>query len=121
METVSIAFQIIIALGIANVWLLRPNRETAWRGGSAKNMKQEFEIYGLPEWFMRIVGVAKILLATALILGIWVPGVVRYAAIGMIALMLGAVSMHIKVGDPIKKSAPALSILAMAGFVAYVG
>lgn len=118
MSTLTIVAQVVIALGIANVWLLRSKKATAYRGGSAKNMKEEFEVYGLPEGFMRVIGAAKLLLAAALIVGIWVPVLVQPAAIGMGLLMVGAVVMHVKVSDPLAKALPALTMLALAVFVA---
>ena len=48
MESICSIAQLIIALGILNVWLLRFNKATIYRGGSAKNMKEEFATYGLP-------------------------------------------------------------------------
>lgn len=118
METLRIALQVAIALGIANVWLVRSNKATAYRGGDAQNMKEEFAAYGLPEWFMKLIGAAKLALALALVVGIWVPQLVLPAAIGMAALMLGAVSMHIKVSDPPLKALPALCMLALSTAVA---
>lgn len=118
MPTLVLSAQIVIALGIANVWLLRAQKTTAYRGGGAQNMKEEFEVYGLPEGFMKAIGAAKMLLAAALVVGIWVPVLVQPAAIAMAALMLGAVSMHVKVSDPPLKALPALTMLALAVFVA---
>ena len=43
MDTIIIIFKIIIALGILNVWLLRFNKKTEWRGAGAENMNEEFE------------------------------------------------------------------------------
>jgi hypothetical protein len=120
MHSLSLLLQIIIALGILNVWLLRFGKSTAWRGGNAQNMKEEFEVYGLPEWFMRVIGGLKGLLAISLVAGIWIPGITFYAASGMVALMTGAVLMHVKVGDPMRKALPAFSMLAMAIFVTAV-
>jgi hypothetical protein len=60
MHSLSLLLQIIIALGILNVWLLRFGKSTAWRGGNAQYMKEEFEVYGLPEWFMRVIGGLRI-------------------------------------------------------------
>ncbi len=37
--------QIIAALGFLNVWLLRSNRSTAWRGGQARSMPEEFGLW----------------------------------------------------------------------------
>lgn len=47
--------QIIAGLCVLNVWTLRTNRPTAWRGGESTSMQQEFEAYGLPFWFMKVV------------------------------------------------------------------
>ena len=118
MEWLGIANQLVIALGLLNVWLLRVGKPTAWRGGGASNMREEFAVYGLPPWFMKVIGVLKISLAFSLIIGLWVPFVVRPAAIGIAALMLGAVGMHFKVGDPWKKSLPAFSLLVLSLIVA---
>jgi hypothetical protein len=106
-------FNLIIGFGILNVWLLRYNKETAYRGGNAKTLKQEFEIYGLPEWFFIFVGIVKISLAILLIIGVWFETLTFYSTIGIAILMIGALLMHFKVNDPFKKSLPALSILLM--------
>ena len=120
MTTLATILQIIIALGIVNVWLLRFGGSTEWRGGSAQNMTEEFSVYGLPAWFMRFIGFLKISLAALLIVGVWVPGITGYAALGMVALMIGAVAMHVKVGDPLRKSLPAISMLTMSAVVALI-
>lgn len=113
-----LVIQVIIALGIYNVWLLRFGKATEWRGGTAKDMKEEFEVYGLPSWFVGLVGFLKLLFATLLIVGIWYQPVVRPAAIGMAVLMLGAISMHVKVDDPLVRSLPAFTMLVLCGIVA---
>jgi hypothetical protein len=118
MQSLVILCQVIIALGIFNVWVIRYGKETSWRGGEAKNMKEEFSAYGLPSGFMIFIGAAKILLATCLIIGIWVPVLVKPAAIAMALLMIGAVSMHVKVKDPLQKSLPAFIMLALSLVVA---
>jgi uncharacterized membrane protein YphA (DoxX/SURF4 family) len=118
MESLVKVLQVVIGLGILNVWLVRFGKPTGWRGGHAKNMKEEFEVYGLAPWFLSVVGFLKILLAVLLILGVWLPAVTRYAAFGLAALMLGAVAMHVKVSDPVKKSLPALTVLVLCLIVA---
>jgi hypothetical protein len=61
-----------------------------------------------------LVGFLKIASAVLLIVGVWVPVLVRPAA-GVVAfLMLGALVMHIKVKDPAMKSLPAFLMLAMS-------
>jgi uncharacterized membrane protein YphA (DoxX/SURF4 family) len=115
-----IVIQLVIALGILNVWLLRFGKSTEWRGGSATNMSEEFAAYGLPAWTVPAVGFLKLACAAALIAGIWVPVLVRPAAIGLAVLMLGAVAMHVKVKDPAKKSLPAFIMLVLCVVVAVV-
>jgi hypothetical protein len=113
-----IALQLIVALGILNVWMLRAGKATPYRGGEAKNLREEFAAYGLPFWFMCVVGVLKVGLAIALIAAIWVQSVAQPAAIGLGALMLGAFVMHLKVKDPIKKALPSIAVLAMCAAIA---
>lgn len=108
------AFQIIIALGLINVWLVRFHNPTKYRGAGAQNMQEEFAAYGLPKWFMYLVGAGKILIATLMIVGFWVPMVVYPASALLVLLMIGAVAMHIKVKDPFIRALPALLMLAMA-------
>ncbi len=118
MEWIVKACQLIIGLGLLNVWLLRTNKLTAWRGGDAKNMREEFAVYGLSPGFMKLIGFLKVSLGLCLIAGLWVPSLTRPAAIAVAALMVGAVAMHVKVKDPLKSSFPALSLLVLAIVVA---
>lgn len=117
-EAIRMLAQVLVALGIFNLWLIRFGKSTQWRGGDAQDMRAEFEVYGLPSWFMALIGITKVIFACCLIAGFWLPAITRPAAMGLAALMLGAVTMHIKVGDPIMKSLPAISMLAMSLFVA---
>lgn len=117
MSTVVIVLQIIIALGLLNVWLLRFNKSTEYRGGNAKNLKEEFAAYGLPTWFMYLIGALKIGSAFALLAGFWIPSLVAPAAGLVVLLMLGALMMHIKVRDPLIKSMPAVLMLTMGLFI----
>jgi hypothetical protein len=118
MDTVVTIIQVIIALGILNVWIVRFGKSTSWRGGEAQNMKEEFEVYGMPDWAMPVVGFLKVVLAVALVAGIWIPGIAKPAAWGMAVLMLGAISMHVKVSDPLQKSLPAFIMLVLSLVVA---
>ncbi|NBX75648.1 MAG: DoxX family protein [Proteobacteria bacterium] len=113
MTIISQIAQLIVGLGLLNVWLLRFNKATEYRGGTAKSMKEEFAAYGLPEWFCYVVGGLKVLSGLTLLIGLFVPGISLYPASVVSVLMLGALAMHVKVHDPIKKSVPAASILAL--------
>jgi len=113
MEIVKIILQVIVGLGILNVWLLRFNSKTSYRGGNAGNMKEEFQAYGLPEIMVYIVGFIKVALAIALLAGIWLEYLVDPAAIGLAVMMLGAIIMHLKISDPFSKNIPAIIVLLM--------
>jgi len=124
MNIVLITLQIIIALGIYNVWLVRSGRSTKYRGGAAKNIKEEFAVYGLPPWFTIVIGVVKVSLATLILIGVWIPALILPATAILGFLMLGAISMHIKVRDPFIKALPAslmallsIAIVVLAYFV----
>ncbi|MFT4688686.1 MAG: DoxX family protein [Verrucomicrobiia bacterium] len=114
MEFLIKAIQVVVALGIINVWVFRFEKATAWRGGSARNLKEEFATYGLPAWFMVVVGCLKVTFAVLLIAALWSPRLLPVAGGGIAILMLGAVLMHVKVRDPLKKSAPAAMMLALS-------
>ena len=118
METIVLISQVIIALGIFNVWFLRIGKSTNWRGGDATTMREEFEVYGLPSWFVPVIGFLKVLFAIGIVVGIWYPALKQPAAIGMAVLMVGAITMHIKVKDPIQKSLPAFTMLVLSAIVA---
>ena len=110
--------QTAAALWILNVWFNRFNKDTGYRGGNATNMKEEFEEYGLSETTMYAVGAAKVSLAGLMLAGLVAPRVSRPASIGLAMFMLGAIGMHIKVGDPVKRYLPALSVFSLATIAA---
>lgn len=120
MDYVLITLQLIVALGILNVWLLRSGKRTPFRGGDASNLREEFAAYGLPFWFMCAVGVLKVGLALALIVAIWIHRLAQPAAMGLGLLMLGALLMHVKVKDPVKKALPSIAVLAMCVAIAFL-
>jgi uncharacterized membrane protein YphA (DoxX/SURF4 family) len=113
MDFLQIILQVFVGLGILNVWLIRANWSTGYRGGDAKNLKEEFATYGLPVWFFYLVGTLKITFALALIAGVWIPILTLPAALGMAVLMAGAFVMHLKVKDSFNKAWPSLTVLAL--------
>jgi hypothetical protein len=105
--------QVLVGLGLLNVWLIRFNKATEYRGGASHSMIEEFAAYGLPKWFCYLIGFLKVTSALFLLAGVFYPGLAIYPAAVVSFLMLGALSMHVKVRDNLKKSIPAASILAM--------
>jgi uncharacterized membrane protein YphA (DoxX/SURF4 family) len=114
MDLLRIVLQVVVGLGILNVWLIRANWATGYRGGDAKTLKEEFATYGLPGWFYYLVGTLKILCALALLAGIWFPLLATFGGAGLAVLMAGAFTMHLKVKDPFSKAVPSLVMLAMS-------
>lgn len=112
METLLIVLQLVAGLGIYNVWLVRPQKATAYRGKGAPTLKEEFRAYGLPSWAMYIVGGIKLISATFLLAGIWYPMYIIPSATVLSIMMIGAIFMHVKIFDPIEKSLPAFIMLS---------
>ena len=110
--------QVVVGLGLLNVWLVRARSATAYRGGDARSLREEFAEYGLPRVIFYLVGFLKISAASLLLAGVWLPRLVLPAALVVAVLMVGALIMHRRVQDPAMKSVPALLMLGMsAGLV----
>jgi uncharacterized membrane protein YphA (DoxX/SURF4 family) len=120
MPLIGSILQVIVGLGLLNVWLLRRGSTTSYRGGEAKNLKEEFATYGLPAAMFYIVGGLKIICGVLLLVGLAYPPVVLPAAAVIVVLMLGAVAMHLKVGDGVVKYVPATLMLAMSGAICVI-
>jgi hypothetical protein len=118
MDVIRMVLQVVVGLVILNVWLVRANWSTGYRGGNAKSLKEEFSTYGLPVWFFYMTGVLKVSCALALLAGVWFPFLVLPGALGLAVLMAGAFMMHVKVKDPFQKAWPSLLMLALALLIA---
>ena len=117
MRTAVSVLQLLVALGLLNVWLLRSRQSSNYRGGNAGNMQEEFAVYGLPGWSMWVVGALKVGAAICLIAGFWFHFLVLPAALLVCALMVGALAMHLKVHDSFRKSLPALALFTGAAII----
>ena len=107
MHSVLLVVQVLIALAILNVWLLRRNQPSPWRGGSSANLREEFAVYGLGSAVMTVVGV-------------WRSELTQPAAFVLALFMLSAVAMHVRVSDPAKKSLPAATLLVLCVVVGWL-
>ena len=122
MDELVLVLQITIAVVIIAVWIFRPKLETSFRAGDAKNIVEEFAVYGLPLWSVYAIGITKLTLAILLIVGIWYSSLVQFAAVGMGILMAGAVVCHLKTkDDPLSRATPASLMLLMCILVFYLG
>lgn len=111
MDSITVLLQLFVAFGLLNVWVIRSNHETPYRGSKASSLKSEFAAYGLPLWSFYVIGFIKISAALLLLLGLWIPFLVFPSALVISLMMVGALCMHIKVRDPVKKFLPALVML----------
>jgi len=109
--------QVILALGLINVWIVRFHHSTQYRGAGAESMEQEFHAYGLPTWFMYIVGGIKLSIAVLLIVGLWFSFLVDASVILLGILMIGAIVMHVKIHDSLVRTLPAIAMLLMVVIV----
>lgn len=115
MSYLHIALTLIVSLGILNVWVLRRDQQTPFRGQGAKTLREEFAVYGLPTWVFTVIGVVKVSLATALLLSLWKPAaaLAQPSALALALIMVVAFVMHLKVKDAAIKAVPSLAVLAM--------
>jgi len=114
LQYLDIALKIIVGLSVLNVWLLRSSKSTPWRGGGTNSLKAEFEAYGLSSNAMRAVGAIKIILSILILVSIYYQPLEKFGATGMAIMMIGAIGMHIKIKDELKKSLPAFIFLVLS-------
>lgn len=111
-------FHVSIILGIFYAWTIGFNQESKFRPGKSRNMKEEFLVYGLPLWFMYVIGIAKIILSALLILGFFYPAIVKPVA-GLLCIILGgSVLMHLKIReDKLIKAFPSYYLFCCCVFL----
>ncbi len=114
MRIVVSIIQVVLALSLLDVWLLRFYKSTPYRGGDAQTMTQEFAAYGLPVWSTYLVGSLKVGAALCLLVGVWIHSLVVPAAAIIAILMVGALAMHMRIHDAAKKSLPAVVLLMLS-------
>ena len=118
MKVLSKILSVVVGLTVINVWLFRSNRSTSYRGGDAASLLEEFQVYGLEDYFL-ITGIIKVSLAIMLLLSLYFKKLSFFASSGIGIMMLVAVYMHINVGDELIKSMPASVMLASCLIIAY--
>jgi len=110
----------IIATTVLNVWLLRFNKPTIYRGGQAKSMLEEFAAYGISETFVYLIGGLKVVAALGLIGGFFYKKLIVPSSLVIAVLMVGAIFMHFKVQDNAIKFLPATLMLLCSLGVLYL-
>lgn len=118
MKVLSKILSAVVGLTVINVWLFRSNRSTSYRGGDATSLLEEFQVYGLEDYFL-IIGIIKVSLAIMLLLSLYFKKLSFFASSGIGIMMLVAIYMHVNVGDELIKSMPASVMLASCLVIAY--
>jgi len=118
-DYIIIALKLIVSFSILNVWLVQPKKPTKWRGGNAKTIVEEFEVYGLSKSLCYVIGVLKVSLALLLLASIQFESLTLIGSLGLAVLLLGSIIMHLKIKDPMYKSFPAFLFILMNLAIAY--
>ncbi len=117
MKFIKLSSIFTVSITIINVWLFRFNKPSIYRGGDAINMIEEFNVYGLSESFVYVVGSIKVLFALGLIFGLFWDKLLVFSASVISFLMTAAVFMHLKIGDEFIKSLPATIMFILCLFI----
>ena len=107
METLINLAQIVLALSVFYVWIIR-----------YENVVKEFKHFGISDLTRNFVGGSKIALATLLITGIWYPSLVLISSLLMGFFMLSAQYFHFKFKSPFIKRLPSLFLLLLSAIIA---
>ena len=118
LKKISNILSLIVGFTVVNVWLFRSNKSTSYRGGEASSLLEEFEVYGLGDYFY-IIGFIKVSLAIILILSIYFDKLKLISSLGIAIMMIVAIYMHFSVGDELIKSMPASVMLVSCLIIAY--
>ena len=119
MDYIIIVLKLIVSLSILNVWLIQQKKPTKWRGGNAKTITEEFEVYGLSKSFCYVIGFLKVSLALILLASIQFEALTLIGSLGLTTLLLGSIIMHFRVKDELYKSFPAFLFIVMNLVIAY--
>jgi uncharacterized membrane protein YkgB len=117
---ITIFFQLFLGIAMYDVWLFRYRTPGIFRGGDSTTMEEEFKVYGLSDSFRNLVRVLKLSAGTLILAGVWIDWAALIGGAMLVVLMAGAVSMHIKVKDPLYKAIPSFSFLLMSIWVVWI-
>ena len=118
MSRISNFLSVIVSFTIINVWLFRYTKSTIYRGGNAPNLYEEFEVYGLSDYFS-IIGIIKVALAVLLFSGVFYKKLTLFSASGIAIMMLAAAYFHFSVGDELIKALPSSAMLLSCIIIIY--
>lgn len=118
MNTIKQTFILILSTVVLYVWIGRFNEATffglSFRGGDANTLFEEFTTYGLNTTIFYLIGGLKIISCICLLIGLKYQKLIIPAASIISILMLGALGMHLKVGDELIKYLPSGLLLLVS-------
>ena len=76
------------------------------------------EHLGVAPWLWTLTALAELACAAGMLLGLRFARVATFSGLGIVALMIGALGTHIRVGDPSAAMIPAAVLLVLALAVA---
>tara|TARA_X000000368_G_C23023070_1_gene708907 strand:- start:522 stop:902 length:381 start_codon:yes stop_codon:yes gene_type:complete len=114
MKYIKIILSLIISLTILNVWLIRFDNDSIYRGGESINMIEEFQEYGLNKTSVYIVGFFKVSAALFLLFSIFFKKLIFPATLTIALFMIGAIIMHFKISDELIKFLPSSVLLFLS-------
>jgi len=120
MKYIKIILSLIISLTILNVWLIRFDNDSIYRGGESINMIQEFQEYGLNKTSVYIVGFFKVSAALFLLFGIFFKKLIFPTTLMIALFMIGAIIMHFKISDELIKILPSTILLFLSLVLMYL-
>ena len=83
-----------------------------------KMFVENFRRFGYPQWFRIVTGSLEVLGGLGLLIGIWLPWLAALASAGLALVMLGALSTHLRIREPLQKIALPIMMGALSVGVA---
>ncbi len=109
MQNLAICLQALVAAAIFFVWVVR-----------YANIIEEFRQFGYPEWLRDLVGILKLTFSILLLIGIDRAPRAAAGGLGIAILMTAAFVTHLRVGNPLFKMLPSLSLLVCSAAIAWI-
>jgi uncharacterized membrane protein YphA (DoxX/SURF4 family) len=105
MNIAAIVIQVVLGLGFLVFG--------ASKFGS-KQMVDEFQRYGMPQWFRVITGLLEIGGAVLIVAGIWSDKLAAIGGLLLAVIMAGAIITHLRVKDPVSKAGMPIILMVLS-------
>ena len=106
LETVIEALKVVAGVAIFFVWVVR-----------YENIRKEFDEYRLPTWLRDLTGILKI--SFACMLQFDDGNIVQLGALGIMVLMIAAVTTHIRLKSTFRRYIASVAMLSLSVLIVY--